>query len=39
MSQLRGSGQVTGGPAPIGARDRSRFLAALDALVQRELRG
>jgi hypothetical protein len=38
MSHLREAGKVTGGPAPISARDRSRFLSALDALVQRELR-
>jgi uncharacterized protein len=38
MSHLREAGQVTGGPPPIGARDRSRFLSTLDAIVQRELR-
>jgi len=31
---LRGSGDVTGGPAPFGKEDRSRFLQALDKLIQ-----
>ena len=31
MATLRGAGEITGGPAPFGARDRSRFLQALDA--------
>jgi uncharacterized protein YaiI (UPF0178 family) len=38
MSQLRESGEITGGPRSMSPRDRSRFLSALDALVQRELR-
>jgi uncharacterized protein len=38
MTRLREAGETTGGPAPIGARDRSRFLSALDTIVQRELR-
>jgi len=33
MSELRGAGEVTRGPAPFEARDRSRFLQALDAAV------
>jgi uncharacterized protein YaiI (UPF0178 family) len=36
---LREAGALTGGPAPITARERSRFSSALDAVVQRELRG
>jgi len=36
-SDLRGAGVVSGGPAPLAARDRSRFLSALDRLVQRGL--
>jgi uncharacterized protein len=31
--QLRQSGEMTGGPAPMTARDRSRFLQKLDELV------
>ena len=34
MAYLRESGSVTGGPAPFEARDRSRFLQKLDALLQ-----
>jgi hypothetical protein len=37
-SQLRGAGVMTGGPSPLSARDRSRFQAKLDELVQRGLR-
>ena len=33
LASLRGAGEVTGGPAPFGPRDRSRFLQALDAAV------
>lgn len=33
-SQLREHGTMTGGPAPFGKKDRSRFLQALDNLVQ-----
>jgi uncharacterized protein len=36
---LRETGQRTGGPAPLGQADRSRFLGALDAAVQAALRG
>jgi uncharacterized protein YaiI (UPF0178 family) len=35
MSYLREMGSVTGGPAPFEARDRSRFLARLDEVIQR----
>ena len=38
MAYLRDSGEVTGGPAPFEARDRSRFLQKLDDLVQAILR-
>jgi uncharacterized protein YaiI (UPF0178 family) len=37
-SDLRGAGVHTGGPPPISQKDRSRFLAKLDELVQRGLR-
>jgi uncharacterized protein YaiI (UPF0178 family) len=37
-AHLREVGQITGGPPPISARDRSRFLAKLDEVVQRSLR-
>ena len=36
---LRESGVTTGGPPPFSKADRSRFLSALDALVQAALRG
>lgn len=35
MEELRGSGIQTGGPAPMGARDRHAFAAALDRLLAR----
>jgi uncharacterized protein len=35
LSNLRAMGEVTGGPKPMTARDRSRFLSALDLAVQR----
>jgi uncharacterized protein YaiI (UPF0178 family) len=38
-SHLRDIGVRTGGPAPLGRRDRSRFLQALDAIVQAVRRG
>jgi uncharacterized protein YaiI (UPF0178 family) len=38
MSQLRDMGTVTGGPAPFGKKDRSRFLQRLDETVQAVLR-
>ena len=39
MSQLRETGVVTGGPAPFGKRDRSRFLEGLDNMIQAIRRG
>jgi uncharacterized protein YaiI (UPF0178 family) len=33
MSELRAGGEITGGPAPLNKRDRSRFLHQLDAMV------
>ena len=33
MASLRSAGEITGGPAPFEARDRSRFLQALDNAV------
>jgi len=34
MADLRGAGEMTGGPAPITKRDRSRFLQQLDQSIQ-----
>jgi uncharacterized protein YaiI (UPF0178 family) len=34
LSELRGAGEITGGPLPIQKRDRSRFLQALDEVIQ-----
>ncbi|MBX9946368.1 MAG: YaiI/YqxD family protein [Reyranella sp.] len=39
MSTLRAMGEATGGPKPMTARDRSRFLSTLDETVQRLRRG
>ena len=39
MDQLRGSGEVTGGPRPFSPRDRSAFLGALDCAINRIKRG
>jgi uncharacterized protein YaiI (UPF0178 family) len=42
MDELRQGGAVTGGPAPMTPKDRSRFLAKLDEMihaVRREQRG
>jgi uncharacterized protein len=33
LSELRGAGEITGGPPPFDARDRSRFLQALDQAI------
>ena len=33
MTELRLTGEVTGGPAPIAAKDRSRFLSKLDEVI------
>lgn len=35
MSNLRAMGEATGGPKPMSARDRSRFLSALDEAIQK----
>jgi uncharacterized protein len=35
MDDLRSSGEVTGGPRPFAARDRSAFLSALDLAIVR----
>jgi uncharacterized protein YaiI (UPF0178 family) len=35
MDQLRAMGEVSGGPPPFSPRDRSRFLATLDTVIQR----
>lgn len=35
MSHLRAMGEVTGGPRPMAARDRSRFLSTLDETIQK----
>ena len=34
LAELRGAGMETGGPPPFHARDRSRFLQALDQAIQ-----
>jgi uncharacterized protein YaiI (UPF0178 family) len=34
MSELRGAGEMTGGPPPLTRRDRSRFLQTLDEVIQ-----
>lgn len=39
MSSLREHGEMTGGPAPFGPKDRSRFLERLDEAVQACRRG
>jgi uncharacterized protein YaiI (UPF0178 family) len=35
MDQLRAMGEVSGGPPPFAKADRSRFLSALDRVIQR----
>src|SRR5919205_2618145 len=35
MTDLRSSGEITGGPKPPGPRDRSNFLATLDQTIRR----
>ena len=35
MTDLRSSGEITGGPKPPGPRDRSNFLSALDQTIRR----
>ena len=34
LAVLRGGGEITGGPAPMTKRDRSRFLQTLDEVIQ-----
>ena len=34
LSELRGAGEMTGGPPPLKQRDRSRFLQKLDEVIQ-----
>ncbi|MCF7826424.1 MAG: YaiI/YqxD family protein [Candidatus Marinimicrobia bacterium] len=34
LTQLRGAGEITGGPAPLTDKDRSRFLQQLDSVIQ-----
>src|SRR5512139_3092265 len=38
MTDLRSSGEITGGPKPPGPRDRSNFLSTLDQTIRRILR-
>ncbi len=38
-SQLREMGVISGGPAPFGKKDRSRFLHSLDEMLRKALRG
>ena len=38
MAGLRQSGEITGGPAPMTPRDRSRFLSKLDEAISALLR-
>ncbi|MFN3512280.1 MAG: YaiI/YqxD family protein [Phenylobacterium sp.] len=39
LEQLRSTGEALGGPKPFDRNDRSRFLQALDAAIQRVRRG
>lgn len=34
LSELRSAGELTGGPPPLGKRDRSRFLQKLEEVIQ-----
>jgi uncharacterized protein YaiI (UPF0178 family) len=34
LEELRGAGEITGGPAPLKKSDRSRFLQQLDQVIQ-----
>lgn len=34
LEELRGAGEMTGGPSPLTKRDRSRFLQQLDEVIQ-----
>ena len=38
MEQLRSTGEILGGPKPFDRNDRSRFLQALDEIIQKERR-
>ena len=38
MEQLRSTGDIIGGPKPFDRNDRSRFLQALDEIIQKERR-
>jgi uncharacterized protein YaiI (UPF0178 family) len=38
MEHIRSTGEITGGPRPFAAADRSRFLQSLDEAVNRERR-
>ena len=38
-TQRREAGEITRGPAPVSAKDRSRFSVALDRIVSRSVRG
>jgi uncharacterized protein len=38
LSELRGAGEITGGPPPLKKLDRSRFLQRLDEVIQSVLR-
>jgi uncharacterized protein len=38
MEHLRSTGEITGGPKPFAPGDRSRFLSALDAAINRSKR-
>jgi uncharacterized protein YaiI (UPF0178 family) len=38
MEHIRSTGEITGGPRPFAAADRSRFLQALDEAVNRQRR-
>lgn len=38
MADLRNTGEMTGGPPPLTDRDRSRFLQAMDRILQQTLR-
>lgn len=38
MEHIRSTGDITGGPPPFSAADRSRFLQALDQVITREKR-
>jgi len=39
LSEIRGAGEITGGPPPLKKRDRSRFLQQLDEVIQSIRRG